>query len=108
MVPQIPALDFSFAILAKLGPFCVVVFWIPALALALLHSEPKASPEALAAGFLPAAARDGDDAVVLVGEVSEEKEEVLPAMPGLAPLPLRVEMGDSTEGWLLKPALTEV
>lgn len=59
---------------------------------------------------MPAAApREGDDVVVvLVGEVSEEKEDVLPPMPGLAPLPLRVEVGDNTEGWLLKPALTEV
>lgn len=107
VVPQIPALDFSLAILARLGPFCAAVFWIPALALAVFHSDPNASPPAdlAAAGFLPAAARDGDDAVALVGEVREEKEEVLPPMPGL---PLRVDVGDSTEGWLLKPAFTEV
>lgn len=44
--PQIPALVFSFAILAKLGP-CLAVeldFWIPAPALAEDQREPNASP----------------------------------------------------------------
>lgn len=87
------------AILARLGPFCVAGFWIPALALAVLHKDPKASPPAvLAAGFLPDA-RDGEPTVDgVVGEVSEEKEDVLPPIPGLVPLPLRVEVGDNTEG----------
>ena len=42
--PQIPKLDFSFAMLAKLGPWLpgVGVFLIPALALAVDHREPKA------------------------------------------------------------------
>lgn len=50
-VPQIPALAFSFAILARLGPlFCVgVVVLIPAFALAEDHRLPNTSPDA----FLP-------------------------------------------------------
>ena len=43
--PQIPALAFSLAILAKFGPWLGVAgFWIPAPALALDQREPNASP----------------------------------------------------------------
>jgi hypothetical protein len=71
--PQIPALDFSFAILAKFGPLAAAFFWMPAVALALDHKEPNASPPAalLAAGLaLPP--RVVDDDVVVV----DEKEAV--------------------------------
>lgn len=71
--PQMPALAFSLAMLARLGPLFVPVldFWMPALALAVDHSEPKASPE----GFF-AAAEAGLFAVV--GEATEDMEGVAP------------------------------
>lgn len=67
-----PALDFSFAILARLGPLLAVLFWIPALALALDHKEPNTSPPAgfVAAGLAPPP-RVVDDEVVVV-DVKEE------------------------------------
>jgi hypothetical protein len=58
--------------LARLGPLFVPVldFWIPALALAVDQSEPKASPEdflgAWVAGLL----------AVAVGEAAEDREGV--------------------------------
>lgn len=58
LAPQIPALAFSLARLAKFGPWLdgVFVFLIPAPALAEDHSEPKASPpeeaEDLATGLV--------------------------------------------------------
>jgi hypothetical protein len=53
--PQMPALAFSLAMLARFGPLgAPPVFWIPALALALDQSDPKASPDGFeAAGFVP-------------------------------------------------------
>lgn len=81
-MPQIPALAFSLAILAKFGPLLAVEFdfWTPALALALDHNEPKASPpeglDAAAAGLGPAAEDE-------VADVSEETED----MPGRWPRP---------------------
>lgn len=65
--PHMLALDFSLAMLARFGPlFVLVVFWIPALALAADQSDPNtSSPDFDAAGLLPA-----DD------EVVEENEEV--------------------------------
>lgn len=72
--PQIPALAFSLAILARLGPLFALmdVFWIPALALAVDQSDPNASPDDLpAAGLVPV-----DEA--LRAEVKEEVE----GMPG--------------------------
>jgi len=65
--PQIPALAFSLAMLARLGPLLAPVFdfWIPALALAVDHSEPKASPE----GFLAAGA-----AGFAVGDVTDDRD----------------------------------
>lgn len=62
------ALDFSLAMLARFGPLLVVVFWIPALALAADQSDPNTSSPDFdfdAAGLLPA-----------VDEVVEENEEV--------------------------------
>ena len=57
MAPQMPALAFSLAILARFGPAApgVEVFLIPAPALAVDQREPKASPlaaEDLAAGLV--------------------------------------------------------
>ena len=78
LVPQIPALDFSLAILAKFGPlFAEADFWIPAFALAEDHREPNASPpdDFDAAGLLVR------DEVTVVDE-NEDVEE----MPGLAPV----------------------
>lgn len=54
--PHMPAVAFCFCILARFGPELpgVEVLLMPALALAVDHSEPKASPldaEGLAAGF---------------------------------------------------------
>ena len=51
--PQNPALLFSFARLAKFGPLlCAeLLFAIPAVALAEVHKEPKASPLDDVAGF---------------------------------------------------------
>jgi len=54
--PQIPAVAFCFCMAARLGPELpeVGVILMPALALAVDHKDPKASPpdaEALAAGF---------------------------------------------------------
>ena len=75
--PQIPALAFSLAILARFGPLPAgeLDFWIPALALADDHSDPKTSPPPpaglAAAGLLPA-----EEA-----EFSDETED----MPGLWP-----------------------
>jgi hypothetical protein len=68
--PQMPALAFSLAMLARLGPLFepVLDFWMPALALAVDHSEPKASPE----GFLAAAEAGLLD--VLDGEATEDIE----------------------------------
>lgn len=68
--PQIPALAFSRAMLLRLGPLFapVFVFWIPALALAFDHSEPKASPE----GFLAV------NAAGFAGEVTEDTEGDVP------------------------------
>lgn len=71
--PQIPALDFSLAILAKLGPLEALGedFWIPAPALAALHREPNASPPGLdaAADLLDAGA---------AAAVNDEDDETLP------------------------------
>lgn len=71
--PQIPALAFSLAILARLGPLLApaLALAIPALALAEDQRDPKASPEGLeallAAGLLP----------VAEGVTPEEAEEGL-------------------------------
>lgn len=66
-----PALAFSLAMLARLGPLLALALDLemPALALAVDQSEPKASPEGLAAeaGLLAA-----------VGPVEEEMDVVLP------------------------------
>jgi hypothetical protein len=53
--PQIPALAFSLAILARLGPLLAFAddFWMPALALAVDQRDPKASPDDLDAAGLP-------------------------------------------------------
>lgn len=72
-----PALAFSLAMLARLGPLLAVDedFWIPAVALALDHREPKASPpEDLDAAGLAA----------VEGAVAELKE-VVDGMPGRWP-----------------------
>ena len=71
-----PALAFSFAMLAKLGPLDEVEddFCIPAPTLAAFQSEPKASPPAaLDAGGLGALA----DEVNAVGEVTEDADDTL-------------------------------
>ena len=71
--PQMPALAFSLAMLARLGPLFVPVldFWMPALALAVDHNEPKASPE----DFLAAA--EAGLLAVLEGEAREDMEGVV-------------------------------
>ena len=71
-VPQMPPVAFSLAMLARLGPLFVpvLVFWMPALALAVDHNEPKTSPE----GFLAAA----EAGLFAVGEATEDMEEVAP------------------------------
>ena len=59
--PQIPALAFSLAMLARFGPLLAAALdlEIPAVALAEDQRDPKASPEdldaVLAAGLLPVA-----------------------------------------------------
>lgn len=70
-----PALAFSLAMLARLGPLDAVEddFWIPALALAEDQMDPKASPDGLAAAGL------GPDVV----DVAEVKDDV-DCMLGLA------------------------
>lgn len=70
------------AILARFGPLLAVEldFWTPALALAVDHSEPKASPPE---GLGVAAAGLGPAAEDEVADVSEETED----MPGLWPRP---------------------
>lgn len=63
--PQMPALAFSLAILARLGPLLALALDLemPALALAVDQSEPKASPEglAVAAGLFAAAGPAGEE-----------------------------------------------
>lgn len=81
-----PALAFSLAMLARLGPLLVfAVDLIPALALADDQSEPKASPE----GFL------GADAAGLFapaeGVAVEEMEDVVPCECGCA-VPVATEV----------------
>lgn len=72
--PQIPALAFSLAMLARLGPLLAVELdlAIPALALAEDQIEPKASPE----GFL-AVELTGLFAA-MEGVLVEEMEDVAP------------------------------
>lgn len=73
-----PALAFSLAMLARLGPLLTDEdFWMPALALALDQSEPKASPpeDLDAAGLLVAP----EEAVV--AEVKDEVEGMLGRWP---------------------------
>ena len=74
--PQIPALAFSLAMLAKFGPLDAFEagFWIPALALALDQRDPKASPDDLeVAGLIPVEEVDVVDA-----------NDGVDCMPGLA------------------------
>lgn len=65
--PQIPALAFSLAMLARLGPLLAFALdlEIPALALAVDQREPKASPEdllaVLAAGLLEVVEAAGEE-----------------------------------------------
>lgn len=79
-----PALAFSLAMLARLGPLLTDEdFWMPALALAVDQSEPKASPEDLAgAGLLAAPA---PEEVVVVAEVKDEVEGMLGRWPETPP-----------------------
>ena len=69
-----PALAFSFAMLARLGPLFAfeLDFEMPALALAEDQSEPKASSE----GFL--AVEAGGLFAAAVGAAVEEMEDVAP------------------------------
>lgn len=67
-----PALAFSLAMLAKLGPLLALEddFCSPALALAVDHKDPNASPEDLdAAGFAPTEE-------VVVAEVKDEVDGI--------------------------------
>ena len=93
VAPQMPALAFSLAILARLGPWLpgVVVFLMPAPALAVDQRDPKTSP--------PLAA--DEDLVVLVAAAGLPKE-ALDAKDGRA---LGVPVGVCEEGLA---AVTEV
>ena len=84
-----PALAFSLAMLARLGPLFATgeVFCRPALALAVDQSEPKTSPEALAAAGLLAAE------VLGVVEVKEDVD----GMPGRWPMAGCVVLKEETE-----------
>ena len=69
-----PALAFSLAMLARLGPLFAFAldFWMPALALAEDQREPKASP----LGFL--AVEAAGLFTVADGAVADEMEDVAP------------------------------
>ena len=75
--PQIPSLNFCFAILSRFGPLLLFAsfFWMPALALAVDHSDPKAS-----VALLDLAAGDvGFVVVVVVVAMLDVREEAVDA-----------------------------